>query len=143
MLANMAAEVCRINKSITFTIRKFTSIHSESVPSWSKASAYSYTEKKKIKTTSRCGWLVVLGFNAALTAKVISWRSVTHMFPGFLTPVLTLLFFPKPPTTHTLHESDTLTTEPPGRGTSRCGCESRQGNNMVSTDLQSVYLYVY
>ena len=44
-------------------------------------------------------WLVVLGFNATLTAKVISWRSVTHVFPGFLTPVLTQLFFPKPPTT--------------------------------------------
>ena len=26
------------------------------------------------------GWLVVLGFNATLTAKVISWRSVTHMY---------------------------------------------------------------
>ena len=25
------------------------------------------------------GWFVVLGFNATLTAKVISWRSVTHM----------------------------------------------------------------
>ena len=25
------------------------------------------------------GWLVVLGFNATLTAKVISWRSLTHM----------------------------------------------------------------
>ena len=24
-------------------------------------------------------WLVVLGFNTTLTAKVISWRSVTHM----------------------------------------------------------------
>ena len=35
-------------------------------------------------------WLVVLGFNITLTAKVISWRSVTHMcFSGFLTPVLT------------------------------------------------------
>ena len=46
------------------------------------------------------GWLVVLGFNATLTAKVISWRSVTHnVFPGFLTPVLTQLFFPKPLTT--------------------------------------------
>ena len=42
--------------------------------------------------------LVVLGFNATLTAKVISWQSVTHVFPGFLTPVLTQLFFPKPPT---------------------------------------------
>ena len=26
------------------------------------------------------GWLVVLGFNATLTAKVISWRSVTHTY---------------------------------------------------------------
>ena len=66
-----------------------------------------------------------------------------YMFPGFLTPVLTQLFFPKPPTTFLTcfyrgerrkfagkksrlnrgsnsqppgHESDTLTTEPPGRG---------------------------
>ena len=66
-----------------------------------------------------------------------------YVFPGFLTPVLTLLFFPKPPTTFITcfyrgerrkyaekksrlnrgsnsqppgHESDTLTTEPPGRG---------------------------
>ena len=67
----------------------------------------------------------------------------TYVFPGFLTPVLTQLFFPKPPTTLLTyfcsgerrkytgkksrlnrgsnsqppgHESDTLTTEPPGRG---------------------------
>ena len=67
-----------------------------------------------------------------------------YVFPGFLTPVLTRLFFPKPPTTFLTcfcrgerrkfagkksrlnresnsqlpgHESDTLTTEPPGRGT--------------------------
>ena len=66
-----------------------------------------------------------------------------HMFPGFLTPVLTQLFFLKPPTTFLTcfcrgerrkyagkksclnrgsnsqppgHESDTLTTEPTGRG---------------------------
>ena len=66
-----------------------------------------------------------------------------HVFPGFLTPVLTQLFFPKPPTTFLTcfcrgerrkyagkkvclnwrsnskppgHESDTLTTEPPGQG---------------------------
>ena len=66
----------------------------------------------------------------------------THVFPGFLTPVLTQLFFPKPPTTFPTcfcrgerrkyaakkvrlnqgsnsqppgHESDALTTEPPGR----------------------------
>ena len=91
-------------------------------------------------------WLVVWGFNATLTAKVISWQSVTQMcFPGFLTPVLTQLFFPKPPTTFLTcfctgerrkyagkksrlnrgsnsqpqgHESDTLTTEPPRRGLS-------------------------
>ena len=67
----------------------------------------------------------------------------TYVFPGFLTPVLTQLFLPKPPTTFFTcfcrgerrkyagkktrlnrgsnspqpgHESDTLTTEPPGRG---------------------------
>ena len=66
-----------------------------------------------------------------------------HVIPGFLTTVLTQLFFPKPPTTFLTclcrgerrkyarkksrlnqgsksqqpgHESDTLTTEPPGRG---------------------------
>ena len=69
-----------------------------------------------------------------------------YVFPGFLTPVLTQLFFPKPPTTFLTcfcrgkrrkyagkksrlnrgsnsqppcHESDTLTTEPPGRGNKR------------------------
>ena len=69
-----------------------------------------------------------------------------HVFPGFLSPVLTLLFFPKSPTTFLTcfcrgerrkyagkksrlnrgsnsqppgHESDTLTTEPPGRGLDR------------------------
>ena len=66
-----------------------------------------------------------------------------YMFPGFITPVLTQLFFPKPQVTFLTcfcrgerrkyagmksrlswgsnsrppgHESDTLTTEPPGRG---------------------------
>ena len=64
-----------------------------------------------------------------------------HVVPGFLTPVLTQLFFPKPPTTFLTcfcrgkrhagkkvrlnwglnsqppgHESDKLTTEPPGPG---------------------------
>ena len=77
-----------------------------------------------------------------LTAEVIILRSVKHLFPGFLTLVLTQLFFPKPPTTFLTcfcrgerrkytyrirlkrgsnsqpqgHESDTLTTDPPGRG---------------------------
>ena len=95
-------------------------------------------------------WLVLLGFNATLTAKVISWRSVTHyVYPVFLTTALTQLSFPKPPTTfHTCfcrgerrkyagkksrlnrgsnshppgHESDTLTTEPPERGKLRNTC---------------------
>ena len=43
------------------------------------------------------GWLY-WSFNTTLTAKVISWQSA-YVFPGFLTPVLTLLFFPKPQTT--------------------------------------------
>ena len=89
---------------------------------------------------------VVLGFSAILTAKVISRQSVTNVFLGFLTPVLTQLFFPKPLTTFLTcfcrgerqkyarkkihlnwgsnsqpwgHESDTLTTEPPGRSMRR------------------------
>ena len=37
--------------------------------------------------------LAELGFNTNLTAKVISWGSITYMFPGFLTPVLTQLSF--------------------------------------------------
>ena len=40
------------------------------------------------------GWLVVLGFNATLTGKVISCLFVMFiMLPGFLTPLLTQLFF--------------------------------------------------
>ena len=66
-----------------------------------------------------------------------------YVFPGFLTPVLTQLFFPKPPNTFLIylcrgerrkyagkksrlnrgsnsqppgHESNTITTEPPGLG---------------------------
>ena len=31
------------------------------------------------KFSKRVHWLVVLGFNATLTAKVISWQSVMHM----------------------------------------------------------------
>ena len=116
---------------------------------FTEISRYS-TGKHEIKISICCeninlnllvGWLVVLGFNATLTAKVISWRSVTHyVFPDCLTPVLTQLFFPKPLTTFLTcfcrgerrkyagkksrlnrgsnsqppaHESVTLTTEPP------------------------------
>ena len=70
--------------------------------------------------------------------------SDAYVFPDFLTPVLTQLFFPKPPTTFltcfyrgerrkhagkksclnrgsnsqpTGHESDMFNTEPPGQGT--------------------------
>ena len=72
-----------------------------------------------------------------------------YVFPGFLTPVLTQLFLPKPPTTFLTcfcrgerrkyarkksrldwgsnsqpqgHESDTLTTEPPRRGICMYSC---------------------
>ena len=34
---------------------------------------------KKLAEPGLVGWLVVLGFKATLTAKVISWRSLTHM----------------------------------------------------------------
>ena len=83
----------------------------------------------------------VIGWLVGCTAKVISWRSVTHIC--FLV-VLTQLFFPKPPTTFLTcfcrgerrkeghlnrgsnsqppgHESDMLTTEPPGRGSTVAG----------------------
>ena len=42
--------------------------------------------------------LVVVRFNGTLTAKVISWQSVTHVFLSFLTPAVTFFFFPKTPT---------------------------------------------
>ena len=89
------------------------------------------------------GWLVVFGFNATLTAKVISWRSVTYMcFPRVSHTSSNTTFFPKPLTTFLTcfssgerqkyarkkvrlnwalnsqppgHESDSLTTEPLGR----------------------------
>ena len=90
-------------------------------------------------------WLVLLGFNATLTAKVTSWRSVTHIcFRAWLSHASTnTTFFPRPTTTFLTcfsrgerrkyaekkfrlnwvsnsqppgHESDTLTTGPPGRG---------------------------
>ena len=92
-------------------------------------------------------WLCVMGFNATLTAKVISWRSVTHnYYVSWLSHTSTnTIFFPKPPTTFPTcfcrderrnyagkkvrlnrgsnsqppgHESDTFTTEPPVRGCS-------------------------
>ena len=79
-----------------------------------------------------------------------------HVFPGFLTPVLTHLFFPKPLTTFLTcfcngerqtyagkkvllnlgsnsqppsHESDTLTTEQPGRGATTTDYNNNNNNN--------------
>ena len=77
-----------------------------------------------------------------------------YVFPGFLTPVLTQLFSPKPPTTFLTcflnrgerrkypgkkncinwglnsqppgHESDTLTTEPTWLGSKQCGKEQTE-----------------
>ena len=90
-----------------------------------------------------------------------------YVFPGFLTPVLTLLFFPKPPTTFLTcfcrgerrkytgkesrlnrgsnsqppgNESETLTTEPPGRGIYTLQNESSQG--YTGSACLSVYVSV-
>ena len=55
----------------------------------------------KVLTTNRIYRMDgLLGFNTTLTAKVIIIMVVgdAHVFPGFLTPVLIQLFFPKPPT---------------------------------------------
>ena len=109
-------------------------------------------------------WLVVLGFNATLTAKVISWRSLMHLcFLVFLSPVLTQLLFPKPLTTFLTCfcrgerrkyagkksrlnrgsnsqppglESDSLTTEPPGRGSRWMKLEN-QNNTLIRPNFKS------
>ena len=86
------------------------------------------------------------------------------MFPDFLTPVLTQLFFPKPPTTFLTcfcrderrkyarkksrlnrgsnsqppgHESDKLTTEPPSRGKRTMYCS--HGYKAVKVDKEDKY----
>ena len=96
-------------------------------------------------------WLVVLGFNASLTAKVISWRSVTHICFLAFSHQYKQLSFPKPPTIFLAcfcrgerrkyiekkvrlnrgsnsqppsHESDTLNAEPAGGGL---------GNNILNS----------
>ena len=90
-----------------------------------------------------------------------------HVFPGFLTPVLTLIFFPTPPTTFLTcfcrgerrryagnkvrlnrgsnaqspgHEYDTLTTKPPGRGNYRIDNPKiywKQIRNLVNINRKS------
>ena len=91
--------------------------------------------------------------------------SDAHLFPGFLTPVLTQLLFPKPPTTFLTcfcrgetqkydrkkvclsrgsnsqpsgQESDTLTTEPPGQGISKFN-EFADNNLNVTNMLRFVF----
>ena len=91
---------------------------------------------------AKVGWFAVLEFNATLTAKVISWRSVTHMcflafshqyyFLSKATDYFSRMFHAEiggentperkfastgyRTQSHQGHESDTFSTEPPGRG---------------------------
>ena len=91
-----------------------------------------------------------------------------YVFPCCLTPVLTQLFFPKPPTTFFTcfcigerqkyagkksrlnqgsnsqppgHESDTLTTEPPGRGTVEKGEIARYEQFLLFQQCFQKYFY--
>ena len=112
-LKNFVVWYCVQGSMLYLTTKFSTSVYSRKVES--------------IVAVTKLSWLVVLGLNATLTAKVISWQSVTHVFSDFLTPVLTQLFFAKPPTTfltcfcrsNSNHQvrSPTLTNEPPGWGT--------------------------
>ena len=88
-----------------------------------------------------------------------------HVFPCFLTPVITQLFFPKPSTTFPTcfsrgerlkyagkkvplnrgsnsqppdHESDTLPTEPPGRGGVALGKFYEKNGLLLGTDFRLV-----
>ena len=88
-----------------------------------------------------------------------------YVFPGFLTPLLTQLFFPKPPTTFLTcfcrgerrkyaerksrlnrgsnsqapgHESDTLTTEPPGRSKKKIKKNVRRLRNRCSKNVRGL-----
>ena len=49
------------------------------------------------------GWLVVSGFNATLTAKVISWWSVKHMTVSWLSHTSTNTTFPSKATDYFSH----------------------------------------
>ena len=59
-----------------------------------------YIQQSKISERKLIAWLIVLWFNATFIAKVIMAVGDAHVFPGFLTPALTQLFFPNPPTTY-------------------------------------------
>ena len=94
-----------------------------------------------------------------------------YVFPGFLTPVLTQLFLPKPPTTFLTcfcrgerrkyagkkspldwgsnsqpqgHESDTLTTEPPKRGsatkkqTNKCIADTQERDSILTEKANTI-----
>ena len=109
------------------------------------------------------GWLVLLGFN--------SYGHITavgdaHVFPGILTPVLTRLFFPKPPTTFPTcssrgerqkyawkkvclnrvwnsqppgYESDMLTSQPPGWGQR----DKKNEHSYLQEDVLNLFLAEY
>ena len=96
-----------------------------------------------LESSQRLDWLVVLGFNATLTAMIISWRLGSTCVSWLSHTSTNTTFFPKPPTTfltcfsrgerrkyvgkkvhlHRVsksqppgHESDTLSTEPAEQG---------------------------
>ena len=96
--------MCHAEKVKTFLTHTYTPIHPSFTNTFGTArgGAYNpgyivfrvvffccYVHVLRVSTASKIteqfgnqyelGWLVVLGFNATLTAKVISWRSVTHM----------------------------------------------------------------
>ena len=95
--------------------------------------------------------------------------SDAHVFPGFLTTVIIQLFFPKLPTTFLTcfyrgerrkytrkkfhlnrgsnsqppgHESDMLTTEPPGWGLNSCPAHNFQTVNTINLKLQTVIEHI-
>ena len=75
------------------------------------------------KCSIRFVWLVVLWFSATFTAKVTSWRSVTHMcFLASHTSTNTN-FFPKSPTTFLI-------------------CFSRGGGGVFHIELGSKYQFI-
>ena len=75
----------------------------------------------------KAGFLIVLGFNATLTSKVIVIMEVSqaHVFPGFLTPVLTQLFFPKPRLLFSNTYAEVRHENTPERRRLNCGLNSQ------------------
>ena len=92
----------------------------------------------RVIITDLFGWfLLVSGFKATLTAKVVSWWPVTHMcFPGFLTPVLTQLFFLKPQTTYLTCFCRGGRQKYPGKKFASTGDQTRNHQVMSPTSSQ-------